>query len=357
VLSSSGKVQTTLTLIILAVMLLGFLGVIPPDYFVITFVGLIVAVVGYMVASFLYPFVTVAGKPMLAISFYKSSSESEWAFGKVAETEGGIIFKECPGGSKSLLCAEIEDVPFIGTKVPYRLFVLKFPEVADPSTLFDDDYVEPESGFGKIPVRIAYLSGVQIGEMVLSQKTAFKSFSERFMEKLGKKVERVERVPIILVTRYKLQKLKVLGELAKRLRRRQGEEESKSGEVRVPVVLITGFKSRDMKLLSSVVKELKSIAGYQEVKGSAKAWVTELGQVKIISTELEELRAETMKLRQVVRGLERVYHEEPTILTTGIVIEEEKSTKDKVIKYAGYGLGIAALVFLLLLILGVIQWG
>ena len=113
-LGSGGKVQTTLTLIILAVMLLGFLGVIPPDYFVITFVGLIVAVVGYMVASFLYPFVTVAGKPMLAISFYKSSSESEWAFGKVAETEGGIIFKECPGGSKSLLCAEIEDVPFIG---------------------------------------------------------------------------------------------------------------------------------------------------------------------------------------------------------------------------------------------------
>ena len=355
-LGGGGKVQTTLTLIILAVMLLGFLGVIPPDYFVITFVGLIVAVVGYMAASFLYPFVTVAGKPMLAISFYKSSSESEWAFGKVAETEGGIIFKECPGGSKSLLCAEIEDVPFIGTKVPYRLFVLKFPEAVDPSTLFDDDYVEPESGFGKIPVRIAYLSGVQIGEMVLSQKTAFKSFSERFMEKLGKKVERVERVPIILVTRYKLQKLKVLRELVKRLKRRRGEE-GESGEVRAPVILVTGFKSRDMKLLSSVVKELKSISGYQEVKGSAKAWVTELGQVKIISTELEELRAETMKLRQVIRGLERVYHEEPTILTTGVVIEEEESTKDKVIKYAGYGLGIAALVFLLLLILGVIQWG
>ena len=175
------------------------------------------------------------------------------------------------------------------------------------------------------------------------------------MEKLGKKVERVERVPIILVTRYKLRKLKVLREIAKRLRRRQGEE-GESGEVRAPVILVTGFKSRDMKLLSSVVKELKSIAGYQEVKGSAKAWVTELGQVKVISTELEELRAETMKLRQVVRGLERVYNAPPTIIFTSFSVEEE-STRDKILKFAGYGLGIAAVVFLLLLILGVIQWG
>lgn len=355
-LGSGGKVQTILTLVILVIMLLGFLGVIPPDYFIVVFIGLIVAVVGYMVVSFLYPFVTIAGKPMIAVSFYKSSSESEWAFGKIVETEGGIIFKECPGGGKSLLCVEIEDVPFISTRVPYRLFVFKFPESVDPSTLFDDDYVEPESGFGKIPVRIAYLSGVQIGEMILSHKTAFKSFSERVLEKLGKKVERAERVPIILITRYKLQKLKVLRELVKRLKRR-GEGEGGSVKVRVPIVLVTGFKSRDMRLLSGVVKELKSIAGYQEVKGSAKAWVTELGQVKIISTELEELRAEAMKLRQVIRGLERVYHTQPTILTTEVAIEEEEGVKGKIVKYAGYGLGIAALVFLLLLILGVIQWG
>jgi len=78
--------------------------------------------------------------------------------------------------------------------------------------------------------------------------------------------------------------------------------------------------------------------------------VTGLGQVKVISTELEELRADNMKLRQVIRGLEKVYQSPP-------VSRKRRGTKEKVLKYSGCGLGIAAVVILLLIILGVIRLG
>ncbi len=358
-LRGGGKAQTVITLITILVLLLGFSGVVPPDYFMLVFMVVMGSVIAYIVISFLYPFIRLAGKPMLAISFYKSSSEVEWAFGKVAEVEGGVLFKECPGGGKSLICAEIESVPFVGTRVPFRLVVLKFPEDVDPESLFDNDYVEPESGFGRVPVRIAYISGVQIGEMVLSHKTAFKTFRDKLLETMGKKVERVERVPIIYVTRYKLLKVKVLKRVVdflKSLRdkvRRDSREGD--GEVRFPVVLVTGYKAADVKVLNNVVEQLKGDVGYQEVKGSAKAWVSELGQVKIISTELEELRAEVMKLRQVIRGLERIYQSPPSITTVTFNVESEgESTKDKVVKYGGLSLGALALVLFILFLLGVI---
>ena len=356
-MKTGSKVQTLVVLIPLLVLFAGFTGIIPPDYFIPAYLMTIFGVFGYIIASFLYPFVTLAGKPMLAVSFYKSSSEAEWTFGKIVESEHGVLFRECPGGNKTLLCAEIESVPFIGTRVPYRLIVLKFPEGVTPDALFDSDYVEPESGFGKIPVRIAYLSGVQIGEMTLSQNTAFKRLRDRILEKLGKKVERIERIPIVLVTRYKVRKIKVLGRVARALKSACSKLQEKMGKGRepekAPIVLVTGHKVADMRALARVTKDLKEIAGYQEVKGSSKAWVTELGQVRIISTELEELRADNMKLRQIIRGLERIYQSPPSITTASLEIEEE-AVRDKVVKYAGMGLGAVALILLLLFVAGVI---
>ena len=78
--------------------------------------------------------------------------------------------------------------------------------------------------------------------------------------------------------------------------------------------------------------------------------VTGLGQVKVISTELEELRADNMKLRQVIRGWRRCISRLQSRGRGG-------GTKEKVLKYSGCGLGIAAVVILLLIILGVIRLG
>ncbi len=349
---SGGKVQTIIILIPMLVLFAGIVGLIPEDLFIVAYLFTIVGVVGYIAASFIYPLFTIAGKPMLAVSFYKNMSETEWAFGRIAETEGGLLFRECPGGNKSLICAEIQSVPFLNTRVPFRMVVLKFPEGVDPSSLFDNDYVEPNSGFGRIPVRIAYLSGVQIGEWVLSQKTAFKTWRDRLLEWFGRRVERIERVPIIYVTRYKLRKVKVLEKAVSVLKRslRGGEV---SGE-RAPIILVTGYRAADLRVLSKVSQELKKIAGYQEVKGSAKAWVSEIGQVRVISTELEELRADNMKLRQIIRGLERIYQSPPSITTAPIEIEEGSSSRYEAVKNIGIGVGIAVLAFLVLIILGVI---
>jgi len=348
--TSGGRVQTLIILIPMVVLMLGLIGLIPEEYFLWVFMGTFAGVVFYLVASFMYPFFTLAGKKMLAVTFYKSSSETEWAFGKIEESEGGILFRECPGGNKTLVCAEIKSVPFLSTRTPFRLIAFKFPEKVDPEALFDSDYVEPDTGVGTIPVNIAYLSGVLIGDMVLPQNTTFKSRWDRFKEWLGRRTERIERVPIIYVTRYKIRNVKALNRLARALRRvlPKGEEPEKA-----PIVLVTGHKVMDLKVLSSVRDDLKKIAGYQEVKGSSKAWVTELGSIKVISTELEELRMDNMKLRQIVRGMERIYQSPPTITTTTMEIEEG-SSRAEAIKNIGLGVGIAVIAFLILLILGVV---
>ena len=373
----------------------------PEDWFVILFALTFVGVIAYIIMSFLYPFIKVAGKHLVAVSFYKNSSETEWAFGKIVESEGGILFRECPGGDKSTICAEIEPIRFVSTRVPFKLLVLKFPEEVNPAALFDNDYIVPDSGFGQIPVNIAYLSGVQIGEMIVSQNTAFKSLKERLLGFFGRKVERVERAPIVYVTRNKLRNDKIelnlklvldkdknkvedvsvvepedesgegesndeevveeykvneneLGE-----NKGDGKEESqeKVNEEKAPIVLVTGYKTADIKVLSRISEELKKIAGYQEVKGSSKAWVTELGNVRIISTELEELRADNMKLRQVIKGLERVYQSPPTVTTTTFSLEEEESTREKVLRIAGWVVGAGVAIFLLLVALGVVNLG
>jgi hypothetical protein len=340
------------------VLFAGIAGLIPEDVFIMVYLLTMIAIVAYIVASFLYPFFSIAGKPMLAVSFYRSSSESEWAFGKIAESEGGILFRECPGGNKDLLCAEIQSVPFLGTRVPFKMIVLKFPEGVDAAALFDNDYVEPESGLGRIPVRIAYLSGVQIGEMTLSQNTAFKSLKDRILEYFGRRVERIERIPIVYVTRYKIRKIKVLGKASQALKVACSKLLKKLGRdkdpEKAPIVLVTGHKVADIKMLAKITKELKEIAGYQETKGSSKAWVSELGQVRLISTELEELRADNMKLRQIIRGLERIYQSPPSITTASIDIEEESSRRYMYVKQAAVGAGAAVLVFLVLLILGLL---
>lgn len=361
--TGGSKIQTLLILSVLVVLFLGFTGVIPEDWFLIVYLGVIGGVVVYIVASFLYPYFTLAGKHMVAVSFYKNSSEVEWAFGKVVETEGGMLFRECPGGDKSVLCAEIEPVHFVGTRVPFRLLVLKFPKKVDPYALFDSDYVEPDSGFGRIPVNIAYIGGVQIGEMRISRRTAFKSWRDRLLKVFGRDVERDEVAPVVYVTRNKVRNreveigLKVVLD-EKKLEGRKGRRGKGVEEVEeAPIVLVTGYKTADINVLGKVSKELREIAGYQEVKGSAKAWVTELGQVRVISTELEELRADNMKLRQVIKGLEKVYQSPPTITTTTFTLEEERSDRAAAVTYAGIGAGLAVIAFLIMLILGVVSFG
>jgi len=334
------KIQTILVLSMFIILLLGFSGIIPEEYFGYTFIGTFALIIGYIVVSFLYPFFKVAGKPFVAISFYKSSSEYEYIFGKVKEYEGGTLFKECPGGSKKFLCAEVEPVPFLSTHVPFRLAVLWFPEEVNPESLFDNDYVEPDTGFGKIPIRIAYLSGVQVGEVILTEKTAFKTLGDKVKEFLGKEVERVERAPIVFITRFK-EKVKEI------LRRAENEG------VKVPLVLVTGFKSDDIDKLTTILEKLKSKTGLHDVK-DAKVWIDEVGKIKIISTELEELRADNMKLRQLVKGLEKVFQSPPTITTSTFTLEEESPLKEKVAKYSGIIIGAIALGLIILLILGLI---
>ena len=362
--TEGNKAQTIAVLAILTVLLLGYSGILPEEWFLVLFAGTFVGVVAYIILSFMYPFLKVAGKHLVAVSFYKNSSETEWAFGKIVESEGGILFRECPGGDKSTICAEIEPVRFVSTRVPFRLLVLKFPEEVDPYALFDSDYVVPDSGFGQIPVNIAYLSGVQVGEMIISQNTAFKTVKDRLLSFFGRDVERVERAPIVYVTRDKVRNSKVVQGLKSSFSK-AGKEVGGSGEVggldaveeRAPIVLVTGYKTADIKVLSKISEDLKKVAGYQEVRGSSKAWVTELGNVRIISTELEELRADNMKLRQVIKGLERVYQAPPTVTTTTFSLEEAESTRDKVLKAAGWVVGAGVAIFLLLIALGVVNLG
>jgi len=350
---SGGKTQSIVVLVVMLVIFAGITGIIPEEWFIPLYVAVMVGVVGYIVFSFVWPFFNVAGKHMLALAFYRNSSETEWAFGKIAESEGGIIFKECPGGDKSLICAEIQPVPFLPTRVPFRMVVLKFPEEVDPYALFDSDYVEPESGFGRIPVNVAYISGVKIGEMVLSRNTAFKSWKDKLLEFLGRKVERIEHIPIVYVTRYKIRKIKILEKVTEAIRKRFGSAQS-NNEERAPVILVTGHKVADLNTLAKIKKELKENAGYQEVKGSAKAWVTELGSIKVISTELEELRMDVMKLRQIVRGMERVYQSPPSITLASIEIQEGTSRMEMV-KQVSMGVAAVVVVLLILLLLGVIH--
>ena len=334
------KIQTILVLSMFIILLLGFSGVIPEEYFGYVFIGSFGSIIGYILVSFMYPFFKVAGKPFIAVSFYKSSSEYEWVFGKVKEYEGGTLFRECPGGSKKFLCTEIEPVPFLSTHVPYRLIVLWFPREVNPESLFDNDYVEPDTGFGKIPIRIAYLSGVQVGEIVLTEKTAFKSLGDKFKEFLGKEVERIERTPIVFLTRFKEKVNKFF-------------KQTKELNIKIPIVMTTGFKVEDIETLTNIVEKLKSETGFHEVNG-AKVWIDEVGKIKIISTELEELRADNMKLRQMVKGLEKVYQTPPTITVATFNLEEESPVKEKVMKYSGIILGAVALGLILMLILGLI---
>ncbi len=376
--TEGNKAQTIAVLAILTVLLLGYSGILPDEWFLVLFAGTFVGVIAYIIMSFMYPFLKVAGKHLIAVSFYKNSSETEWAFGKIVESEGGILFRECPGGDKTTICAEIEPIRFVSTRVPFRMLVLKFPEEVNPAALFDNDYITPDSGFGQIPVNVAYLSGVQVGEMIVSRNTAFKPLKDRIMEALGKKVERAERAPIVYVTRNKVRNSRVAEAFRKAFGGRpvntsspeegledgegvdEGDNLDDAGEGdegKAPIVLVTGYKTADINVLNRIAGELKRISGHQESRTSGKAWVTELGNVRVISTELEELRAENMKLRQVIRGLERVYQAPPTVTTTTFSLEEAESTRDKVLKAAGWVAGAAVVAFLLLVALGVVNLG
>lgn len=312
---TAGRLQFIIILIPMLVLMAGFTGIIPRQHFLLIYVLTIVGVVGYIVSSFLYPYFTVAGRPFLSVAFYRSSNESEFIFGKIVETKGGILFRECPGGRKNDICVEVQGVPFLETSTPYRLIVLRFPDEVNPDELFDYDYVYPETGIGKVPVRIAYLGGVQVGERTETYKTTFKSIKDRILEKLGKKVEKMEKVPIVYVTRYKI---------------------------------------ADIRVLNEIKNDLRDHAGFYEdpVKG-VKAWVEEFGSIKIISTELEELRAENMKLRQIIKGLERIYHEPPSVVTTVFeVLEESETRTQKIVKYVGIGLASVAILLFIMFMLG-----
>ena len=84
---------------------------------------------------------------MLAVSFYKSSSEVDWAFGQIVENDGGILFHECLAGNKSLVCTEINRVLFLSTRVLYRLMHFKFPEGVEPGAGFEPARERVTGGF------------------------------------------------------------------------------------------------------------------------------------------------------------------------------------------------------------------
>ena len=367
-MSMVARAQARQTLIGLTpILMLPLLFIVPRQYAPLIIAAMIGIVLVYPLVAYLIPLQKVSGKRAISITFYTSSSEYETVFGKIKETPTGEIFKECPGApDSSYICVEVEDIPFVPTSTPYKMLVLKFPEPVEPSALFDLDYIYPETGMGKIAMNIAYMSGVKIGEYVIPKKTVMKSFVDRLKEALGMSTEGGDRAPVVYVTRYRLKRLHALRVLASRakdifskMRKAVGAlrkvKEAVEGEVRVPIIYVLGHKVEDMDTLHTITEALKEVSEKgRPAAGSVSAWVSEVGQIQVLSTELEELRVKVKKQAQTIRMLERVIHEPPMIAVSELeIVEEGKGLSPQAretLKQALIGVGIGVALLLVLMI-------
>jgi hypothetical protein len=309
--------MTIILIAFMVLMMLGFSGVIPADMFITVYILFMLSVIGFIGASFLYPYMVVAGKEFLAISIRKGVNEVEYAFAKIKENEKGeLLAEECPG-APDMLCIELESVPFLPTEVPFKGLAVKFPNKVTFDSLFDSDYVTPETGIGKIPIRTAYLAGVYIGDYMLARPTnVLPTLKEKVIKKLRKSRVKPERVPI---------------------------------------ALITWSKPWDVELRKRIKDSLKAAKIKPFDNYPNKVWIDEIGRLVIYDSEKEELKATIIKLEERLKRMEEVFHKKfsfafelPQFRTA-----EEIKTEKMMKKFAIAGGAIAALLALLI-ILGLI---